>query len=87
MIDLVARRRQLPATDSAADAVLAAAMTVMPVALRRKVLLTYLGFPYFDVATLPLLQGELPLAQLLRRATVGLGSAGAGVAGGALPVP
>ena len=58
VIDLVARRRQLPATDSAADAVLAAAMTVMPVALRRKVLLTYLGFPYFDTVTLPLLRGE-----------------------------
>jgi hypothetical protein len=26
--------------------------------IRRPMLLTYLGFPYFDVATLPLLQGE-----------------------------
>ena len=26
--------------------------------LRRKVLLTYLGFPFYDTATLPLLRGE-----------------------------
>ena len=30
----------------------------LPRAARRTLLLTYLGFPYFDVATLPLLQGE-----------------------------
>jgi patatin-related protein len=58
VLDLVAQRRQLPATDSAADAVLAAAMAEMPVALRRRVLLAYLGFPYFDTVTLPLLRGE-----------------------------
>ncbi|MBU3993953.1 MAG: patatin-like protein, partial [Alphaproteobacteria bacterium] len=53
-----AQRRQLPATDLVVDAILAEAMAEMPVALRRKVLLTYLGFPYFDAVTLPLLRGE-----------------------------
>ncbi|HEY6868716.1 MAG TPA: patatin-like protein [Novosphingobium sp.] len=58
VLDLVAARRQLPATDLVVDAVLAEAMTAMPRPLRRKVLLTYLGFPYFDAVTLPLLRGE-----------------------------
>lgn len=30
----------------------------MPKELRRRVLLTYLGFPFYDAATLPLLQNE-----------------------------
>ena len=31
---------------------------VMPRNLRRRMLLAYLGFPFYDIATLPLLQGE-----------------------------
>lgn len=58
VLDHFAQRRQLPATDLVADAVLAEAMAEMPVALRRKVLLTYLGFAFFDTVTLPLLRGE-----------------------------
>ncbi|MES2492118.1 MAG: patatin-like protein [Pseudomonadota bacterium] len=58
VLDHFARHRQLPATDSLVDAVLAKAMAEMPVPLRRKVLLTYLGFACFDTATLPLLRGE-----------------------------
>jgi len=58
LLDHVAQRRQLVATDHVVDAVLATAMADMPVALRRKVLLTYLGFPWFDAVTLPLLRGE-----------------------------
>ncbi len=54
----VASRRQLPATDLIADAILAGAMSAMPSDLRRKVLLTYLGFPFYDAVTLPLLRGE-----------------------------
>ena len=50
--------RQLPSTDVIVDAILAGAMVAMPTALRRKVLLTYLGFPFYDTATLPLLRGE-----------------------------
>ena len=54
----IAQRRQLPATDMVVDSILSAALVEMPPSLRRKVLLTYLGFPYFDAVTLPLLRGE-----------------------------
>ncbi len=58
MLDHIAQRRQLPATDMVADAILAGALAEMPQPLRRKVLLTYLGFPWYDAVTLPLLRGE-----------------------------
>ena len=54
----IASHRQLPATDSVADGILARAMTEMPQPLRRVVLLAYLGFAYFDVVTLPVLRGQ-----------------------------
>lgn len=54
----IAERRQLPATDLVVDALLAEALAAMPQKLRRKVLLTYLGFPFYDTVTLPLLRGE-----------------------------
>ena len=54
----IASHRQLPATDSVADGILARAFAQMPQALRRVVLLAYLGFAYFDVVTLPLLRGQ-----------------------------
>jgi patatin-related protein len=58
VLDAIAERRQLKETDRLADALLASAMSEMPVALRRRVLLGYLGFPFYDTATLPLLRGE-----------------------------
>lgn len=58
VLDGMAARRQLPATDLIVDALLAGALSEMPVPLRRKVLLTYLGFPFYDAVTLPLLRGE-----------------------------
>ena len=58
VLEHFAQRRQLPATDVVVDAVLATAMAEMPIPLRRKVLLTYLGFACFDTVTLPLLRGE-----------------------------
>ncbi|MBC2669455.1 patatin-like protein [Novosphingobium piscinae] len=58
VLALMAARRQLIAADHVADAVLAEAMAAMPKPLRRKVLLTYLGFPYYDAVTLPLMRGE-----------------------------
>jgi patatin-related protein len=58
VLDLIAERRQLPATDLVVDAILAEALARMPEALRRPVLLTYLGFPFYDTATLPLLRGQ-----------------------------
>jgi patatin-related protein len=54
----IAHARQLPSTDVIVDAMLAGALSQMPTPLRRKVLLTYLGFPFYDAATLPLLRGE-----------------------------
>ncbi|WP_010217336.1 patatin-like protein [Sphingomonas sp. PAMC 26621] len=44
--------------DNKTEARLAAAFTGLTRDVRRPLLLTYLGFPYYDVATLPLLQGE-----------------------------
>ncbi len=37
---------------------LADALQAMPQNLRRRMLLTYLGFPYYDIATLPLMRHE-----------------------------
>ena len=58
VLDAVARRRQLPATDLVVDALLVEALEGMPKELKRRVLLTYLGFPFYDTVTLPLLRGE-----------------------------
>lgn len=58
VLDALARQRGLIAVDTAAEEILAQALEAMPRGLRRRVLLTYLGFPFYDVATLPLLQGE-----------------------------
>ncbi|WP_120078789.1 patatin-like protein [Aurantiacibacter odishensis] len=54
----LAQRRALRATDEAAEEVLCEALGAMPKDLRRRVLLAYLGFPFYDVATLPLLRNE-----------------------------
>ncbi len=58
VLDLLASRRLLPATDDLAERRLAAAFEEMPGNLRRRMLLTYLGFPFYDVATLPLMRNE-----------------------------
>ncbi|WAT18362.1 patatin-like protein [Aurantiacibacter sp. MUD11] len=57
-LDALADRRRLRETDEAAEVLLAEALDAMPKELRRRVLLAYLGFPYYDVATLPLLRNE-----------------------------
>lgn len=57
-MDAVAARRDLPAADSAADALIANALAMLPKDDRRAMLLAYLGYPFYDIATLPLLQGE-----------------------------
>ncbi|MGF7152874.1 patatin-like protein [Novosphingobium gossypii] len=57
-IDHFASARNLLATDDAVDELLAEALAAMPQALRRRVLLAYLGFPFYDTVTLPLLRGE-----------------------------
>jgi patatin-related protein len=48
----------LPPLDAEADAVLSDALQALPRADRKPLLLSYLGYSYFDIATLPLLQGE-----------------------------
>jgi patatin-related protein len=54
----IATQRHLPQTDLLADAMLAKALAEMPVPLRRRMLYAYLGFPFYDTVTLPLLRGE-----------------------------
>jgi patatin-related protein len=44
--------------DDEAEAVLSDALMALPKADRRPLILSYLGYPYYDIATLPLLQGE-----------------------------
>jgi patatin-related protein len=58
MIDLLARRRVLIDTDRITDEKLCEALLAMPAEPRRIMLLGYIGYPLFDIATLPLLQGE-----------------------------
>lgn len=48
----------LRALDAETDEQLAAAFAALPKSDRRRVLLDYLGYPFYDVATLPLFQGE-----------------------------
>jgi len=57
-IDAIAARRDLTAIDAEADALIAAGLAAMPRDDRRTLLLAYLGYPFYDIATLPLLQGE-----------------------------
>lgn len=58
VIDALGQRRNLLEADTLAEERLAAALKAMPGILRQRVLLAYLGFPYYDVATLPLLRNE-----------------------------
>ncbi len=58
LLDTLASRLDLHALDAAADIRLAKGFAALAKPTRRTLLLAYLGFPYFDTATLPLLQGE-----------------------------
>ncbi|MDT8757951.1 patatin-like protein [Sphingomonas psychrotolerans] len=58
ILDLVAERMQLKALDQGTDARLSDGFSALSKELRRPMLLAHLGFPFFDIATLPLLQGE-----------------------------
>jgi patatin-related protein len=44
--------------DEEADAVLTGVIASFPKSERRSLMLAYLGYPFYDIATLPLLQGE-----------------------------
>lgn len=55
VLSAIAARRDLAQTDPKVDALLADALSPLPREQRRALLLTYLGFPFYDIATLPLL--------------------------------
>ncbi|RGP40565.1 hypothetical protein BPTFM16_00850 [Altererythrobacter insulae] len=58
VLDYLANNRLLPEIDDEAERRLAQALGKMPKELRRRMLFAYLGFPFYDVATLPLLRHE-----------------------------
>ncbi len=57
-LDMLAARRDLKTADDQAEELLSAALANLPKAQKRTMLFAYLGFPFYDIATLPLLQGE-----------------------------
>jgi patatin-related protein len=57
-LEAIAQGRDLRARDDGADLILADAFAALPKTGRRSMLLAYLGFPFYDIATLPLLQGD-----------------------------
>jgi patatin-related protein len=58
LLDLLAQRRNLLAADAQTDDALHAVLAELPDHARRTMLLGYLGYTLYDIATLPLLQGE-----------------------------
>jgi patatin-related protein len=54
----LAEALSLKDADDEADARLTGALAAFPKPERRNLILAYLGFPFYDIATLPLLQGE-----------------------------
>ncbi|MBL0924093.1 MAG: patatin-like protein [Sphingomonadaceae bacterium] len=58
LLDALAQRRGLIETDRLTDRILCDALLLMPDDNRRIMLLGYIGYPLYDIATLPLLQGE-----------------------------
>ncbi len=58
ILDRLAERMQLKALDQATDALLSDGFSALSKDQRRPMLLAHIGFPFFDIATLPLLQGE-----------------------------
>jgi patatin-related protein len=57
-LEALANALSLRAADDEADARLTEALAAFPKPERRNLILSYLGFPFYDIATLPLLQGE-----------------------------
>ncbi len=58
LVDRIGTYRDLVGVDATADAMLAGALADLPRDARRALTYAYLGFPFFDAATLPLLQGD-----------------------------
>lgn len=57
-LERLATDRDLRTRDDVAEKLLADALGQLPKEERRPMLFAYLGFPFYDIATLPLLQGE-----------------------------
>ncbi len=57
-MDLLATKRRLAATDLETDSALLGGLAALPDDAQRTMLLGYLGYTLYDIATLPLLQGE-----------------------------
>ena len=57
-LEAIARARNLREKDQLTDLLLAEGFAALPKTGRRTMLLAYLGFPFYDIATLPLLQGD-----------------------------
>ena len=55
-LDVLAAARDLKQIDLEADIAIAGALGALPKPERRRMLFAYLGFPFYDIATLPLLQ-------------------------------
>lgn len=58
MLDAIAAAGDLGALDLAVERELAPLLVALPLAERRRMLRAYIGFPLFDIATLPILQDE-----------------------------
>lgn len=58
MLDAIAAAGDLDALDLAVERELAPLLTALPLPERRRMLRAYIGFPFFDIATLPILQDE-----------------------------
>lgn len=58
LLDHIADRRGLLQIDAQVDQILAEMLSSMPSGLRKRLLLAYLGYPFYDTVTLPLLRGE-----------------------------
>lgn len=57
-LEMLANTRDLKSVDMLGEELLATALAALPKPERRTMLFAYLGFPFYDIATLPLLQGE-----------------------------
>lgn len=58
LLDYLESAQHLPSVDVRAELLLCESLQEMPKSLRRRMLLTYLGYPFYDIATLPLLRHE-----------------------------
>lgn len=58
MLDELEAQRGLTKVDAEIDSELAGAFGTCPKSARRTILYAYLGFPFYDLTTLPMLQGE-----------------------------